>query len=318
MKNFSRFTALTLLFVLLFTVPAYGWSDTGHMAVAYVAYQRLTPQARARVDALVRLNPRFNAWRQRIPQGTSAARRRLMLFMIASTWPDEIKGLPGYISDGSSGGNRPPTDGTADRNIGYSDMSMHKYWHFVDLPFTIDGTQLEDPPVPNAETMIAAFRAVLNSNSPDELKSYDLAWLLHLVGDVHQPLHGTARFTQAHPHGDDGGNSVFVRFQGEQKRLHSFWDGLLGTSRDPAFAITVGQGLPAASAGASNNLNARAWIEESFELAKSNVYRNPPIGPGDGPFTVTNSYRNPARTLARKRVALAGARLANILNAELR
>lgn len=317
MKTTTRFTALTLLLVLLFSVPAYSWSDTGHMAVAFLAYQRLTPQTRARVNALVRLNPRYNAWLNRIPAGTSAARRRLMLFMIASTWTDEIKGLPGYIEDGPNDGNRPPNDGTADRNIGYSDMSMHKYWHFVDKPFSPDGTPLEDPPVPNAETQIAAFRAVLASNSPDALKSYDLVWLLHLVGDVHQPLHATARFTQTNPHGDDGGNLVFVRDFGNRKRLHSFWDGLLGTSRDPAFAIGVAQALPVPSAGASSNLDASAWIDESFEAAKASVYR-PPIGLGNGTFTITNSYRNSARALARRRVALAGARLANILNSELR
>jgi S1/P1 nuclease len=320
MKTISRFTALALLFVTLVSVPAYGWSDTGHMAVAYVAYQRLTPQTRSRVNTLVRLNPRYNAWLQRIPSGTSASRRRLMLFMIAATWPDEIKGLPGYIEDGApgSGGNRPPNDGTADRNIGYSDMSMHKYWHFVDLPFSTDGTTLEDPPVPNAETMIAAFRVVLASNSPDALKSYDLAWLLHIVGDVHQPLHGAARFTQSHPHGDDGGNKVFVREgTADPRRLHSFWDGILGTSRSPAFAISVGQTLPVPSVGAASNLDANAWIRESFELAKSTVYR-PPIGPGDGPFAMTNNYRNSTRTLARRRVALGGARLANVLNSELR
>jgi hypothetical protein len=307
------------LFLLVFTVPAYGWSDTGHMAVAYVAYQRLTPTTRARVDALVRLNPRYNVWRSRIPQGTSAARRRLMLFMIAATWPDEIKGdLPGYFSDGPQNGNRPPTDGTADRNVGYSDLARHKYWHYIDLPFSRDNTPLEDPPVPNAETMIAAFRAVLNSNSPDELKSYDLCWLLHIVGDLHQPLHCTARFTQGHPHGDDGGNTVLVRVGNpEPQRLHSFWDGILGTSRSPAFAITVGQSLPVPSVGASSNLNARAWIDESFALAKSDVYRSP-IGPSDGPYQMTNNYRNSTRALARKRVPLAGARLANILNSELR
>jgi hypothetical protein len=56
------------------------------MEVAFVAYQSLTPQVRARVDALVRLNPRFNIWVATIPAGTSAAKKRLMLFMIAATW----------------------------------------------------------------------------------------------------------------------------------------------------------------------------------------------------------------------------------------
>ena len=317
MKKFSRLTTATLLLVFALGVTSYGWSDTGHMAVAYVAYKKLTPQARARVDALVALNPKFSIWSASIPSGTSAARKRLMLFMLASTWPDQIKSDPNYHADGPSGGNRPPTDGTADNNIGYTDFALHKYWHFIDRPFSPDGTPLENPSVPNAETRITDFRAVLASTSPDELKSYDLMWLLHLVGDVHQPLHCTSRFTQGQTSGDEGGNLVNVRDNGRTKRLHAFWDGQLGTSRNPADGITVGQGLAAAPAGAGNNLNVSDWIDESFAAAQSKSYKNPPIGIGPGPFTITAGYRNAARALARKRVALAGARLANILNAEL-
>ena len=318
MKKVSRLTALTLLLIIALSVPSYGWSDPGHMAAAFVAYQKLTPQVRARVDALVRLNPRFSIWSATIPHGTSAAKKRMMLFMIAATWPDQIKHDGIHHADGPQNGDRPPNDGTADLNIGYSDTAMHKYWHFIDKPFSPDGTALEDPPVPNAETRIAAFRAVLASNSPDDLKSYDLVWLLHLVGDVHQPLHCTSRFTHGQIHGDAGGNLVNVRDGSTTKRLHAFWDGLLGTSSDPGIAITVGQSLPAAPATLANNLDAAVWIDESFTAAKSTVYKQPPIGVGPGPFTITSTYRNAARALAKKRVALAGARLANILNAELR
>jgi len=247
-----------LLIIFVFAVPAYSWSDTGHMAVAYVAYQKLTPQARARVDALVRLNPRFSVWNSWIPQGTPAAKRRLMLFMIAATWPDQIKSLPGFVSDGPDNGNRPPTDGTADRNVGYSDMSMHKYWHFIDKPFSPDGTALENPDVPNAETQIAAFRAVLASNSPDELKSYDLVWLLHLVGDVHQPLHATSRFTHATPHGDAyAANDPELLAWVQATALHGFVEAhhayvrpLDGAARNAAIgALILKYGTPAERLG---------------------------------------------------------------------
>ena len=82
--------------------------------------------------------------------------------------------------------------------------------HFVDVPFSPDGTPLPEIPTPNAQTRINDFRAVLASNSPDALKSYDLSWLLHLVGDIHQPLHGTTRVTHSRPGGDDGGNGLGV------------------------------------------------------------------------------------------------------------
>jgi hypothetical protein len=319
MKKTSRITALTLLLMLVLSVPSYGWSDTGHMAVAFVAYQRLNPQTRARVDALVKLNPNFGFFSSQIPQGTSAKDRRMMLFILAATWPDFIKGDGQHHPDGTEGGNKPPNDGTAANNTGYPDTAMHKYWHFVDRPFSPDNTPLEDPPVPNAETQIAAFRTVLASNSPDALKSYDLCWLLHIVGDVHQPLHATARFTQTQPHGDDGGNDVNIREgNASPKRLHSFWDGILGTGKKPADGVALGQSLSSAPAVAGNNLNVNDWLTESFNAAKATVYKKPPIGVGKGPFKINATYRNSAKTLARKRMALAGARLANILNNELR
>lgn len=317
MKKTSRITALVLLLVVVLSVPAYGWSDTGHMAVAFVAYKRLNPQTRARVDALVKLNPNFGTFSSQIPAGTSAANRRMMLFMLMATWPDFIKSHD-HVSDGTNKGNTPPTDGTADNNIGYSDKAMHKYWHFIDLPFSPDNTHLEDPPESNAKNRIAEFRRVLASNSDDKLKSYDLVWLLHLVGDVHQPLHATSRFTKTQTLGDGGGNDVTVRDGTATKSLHSFWDGILGTSKKPADAVTLGQSLAAAPATAGNNLNVSVWLDESFSAAKTTVYKQPPIGVGKGPFTITAAYRNSAKTLAQKRVALAGARLANILNQELK
>jgi hypothetical protein len=289
------------------------------MAVAYVAYQKLTPQVRSRVDELINLNPKLDEWLHKfVPAGTSEAKKRLILFMVAATWADQIKG-DGHIPDGAPGsrGDRPPLDGTGGRNIGYTDTAMHKYWHFIDIGFSRDGTPTEDPPEPNAETQINALRQVLASDSPDELKSYDLVWLLHLVGDVHQPLHCTARFSSSNKHGDAGGNLVRV-CSPDCGALHAFWDGLFGTTLKPSLAITVGKSLPPAPASQADNLETSSWITESFKAAKTSVYKKPPIGPGPGPFTITETYRNAAMMLGRKRVALAGARLANILNNELK
>lgn len=317
MKIKLRLIASAVMLIIAFSVSSYGWSDTGHMAVAFVAYRNLTPQARARVDALVALNPRFNLWQASIPPNTSPANRRLMLFMIAATWADQIKSDGVHQADGTAGGNRPPNDGTAARNIGYMDMAMHKYWHFVDLPFSTDGTPVHNPDVPNARTMIPLFRGVLASNSPDPLKSYDLVWLLHLVGDVHQPLHCAARFTSVHPDGDDGGNGVKVAIGQNSKTLHSFWDGQLGTTSDPLVAMQVATGLPTPPANLVALLNADVWINESFTNARNTVYQAP-IGAGAGPFTINAGYRNVANNLSHRRVALAGRRLAQILNTELR
>ena len=304
--------------MLLVAGQARAWNGFGHMAVASVAYQRLAPATRARVKTLLRLNPSYaTRWKPRIPAGTPVAEADEMLFMLAANWPDEIKRDDRYHDDGTGGGDRPPTDGSAARNVGYRDTARHKYWHFIDRPFAIDGTPLPPVPTPNAGTQIAAFRAALASRRSDALKSYDLTWLLHLVGDVHQPLHCATRVSAVRPDGDAGGNGVALSCRG-CSGLHAFWDGLLGPAdATPAAVIAVARTLPEPDAAAAAKRDERDWIAESFALAREKVY-GPPIGPGAGPYQPTTGYRNMARALVRKRIALAGARLANLLNGELR
>ncbi len=67
----------------------------------------------------------------------------------------------------------------------------------------------------------------------------------------------------------------------------------------------------------NNDLDVHTWIEESFALAQSATYSNPPVGTGAGPYRYDQSYVDNATALAQKRVAQAGLRLANILNAEV-
>ena len=72
---------------------AAAWNSIGHMTVAYAAYQQLTPAEKARVAALLALNPNYNEWVSYLPAGTSDADRNMYLFMMAATWPDEIKAM---------------------------------------------------------------------------------------------------------------------------------------------------------------------------------------------------------------------------------
>jgi hypothetical protein len=193
---------------------------------------------------------------------------------------------------------------------------LHKYWHFEDQPFTRDNTPLPPIPSPNLRSQIAAFRQVLASAKADPLKSFDLSWLLHLVGDAHQPLHFTTRITASAPDGDDGGNGVTLSASGAPN-LHSFWDDVLGTDDSPLHASTATSTLPNPSPGAANDLDVSHWAQESLNVAEQTVYKLP-IGPGAGPFTITQAYRTDAIRVAKGRIALAGARLAKIVNGELR
>jgi len=185
-------------------------------------------------------------------------------------------------------------------------------------------------PAPNAETQIKAFRAALGSGASDDIKAYDLAWLEHLVGDVHQPLHAVTRVSASKPEGDAGGSVVPICAAPCRDTLHSFWDRLVGSqsaiappasqadlATEAQSAIRAAQALPAADARLAAKMSEAAWVRESFDDAKRYVYVGP-IGPGDGPFTLTAEYFATAKRLAEQRVALAGVRLSNLLNHELK
>jgi len=319
MRSIGRVLVAACLVVLGLSQPAAAWNDKGHMAVAYVAYQQLTPAVRSRVDQLLRMNPFYRRWLAMIPSTVAAGDRNLAIFMIAATWADQIKSDAAYRDDGTQGGNR-PSGALSSRNVGYADMFRHKYWHFVDTPFSeAPGSRLPSVPVPNAQERIVVFLSVLASSSPDALKSYDLTWLLHLVGDVHQPLHAATRVTPGNPYGDNGGNAVRMcedTLCHSMASLHAVWDGLLGSQEDVASAIAAARRLPAAAPDRARTLDPAQWMQESFALARADVYQ-PPVRVGPGPYTLTPVYEAHARQIAETRIALAGARLAAVLNRDL-
>jgi len=309
---------VALSILLLVTAPVQAWFDGGHMVVAYVAYQNLTPKTRARVDGLLKLNPMYSTW----TKGVTQKRKGLVAFLRAATWPDCIKQAPcapGYSSDG---GDTPPGNTTDNQNIGYADKLMHKYWHFVDLPDSA-GSPGEPPKTPNAQTEILLLAHDIGTNESDDIKSYDVAWLEHLVGDVHQPLHSTSRFTKNHPHGDAGGNFVAFCAKPCRDQLHAYWDSLLGDKLTVAQVIKKGRGFLAGGkpAGADNAAPV-SWIADSFDLAKTVVYV-PPISDDNDPSVKISprpdaAYEEKASEVARSQGTLAGYRLAALLNANLK
>ena len=133
--------------------------------------------------------------------------------------------------------------------------------------------------------MMAALPAA--SGASDDVRSYDLVWILHLVGDAHQPLHGIGRFTREIPNGDAGGNAEqVIPANGKPMALHAYWDSIFGGYVSPAGATSMprtrkeldNQDVSDAAAKIADPLK---WIEESAEVAKEYVYE--PREPGQKP-----------------------------------
>jgi len=319
-KAAGRTVAIGLLSAstVLFAPSARAWDDFGHMEVATVAYKSLTRQTKKRVAELLLLNPRYPNW----IVGARPTDTNRVAFMRAATWADSIKSDPLYGAADSQ------TATTASQNIGYADHLRHAYWHFVDQPFSPDGTALPQPSTPNAATQIPIFRAALSApTTSNDVKSYDLVWLLHLVGDIHQPLHCVSRFDHADPAGDRGGNNVKIGGNaqppvcddprycpfGPPNELHAFYDDIAGAGYGTAPVEAAAARLLAPDPQAALIRDETTWIKEGLALAQAKIYVLP-IGIGDGPFQVTAAYQAAAYALGTERIALAGARLANLLN----
>jgi hypothetical protein len=338
-----RGVVLPGLLVLALASPQriWAWGNAGHEAVAYIAWQQLTPDTQKRVIQLLKLVPTLHnaentksipgyaEWVADLPAGLSEDQQNLYLFMRAATWPDTIKHE--WLKDSDT---PPAGSGPTDPIVGFTDTASHGYLHFVDAGFASDTSSVPATPVPNAATQIPALRSAIASSDPDLLKSYELLWLEHLVGDIHQPLHGTVRFYKNV--GDEGGNTVKIKmptamnkqFEGTLSKsapteLHAFWDDLPGEGQPgPALpeAAAFAKALPTASDGVSDT-DPNDWATESLTMAKKDAY-HAPIGKGPKPtsgpsYAITQAYYDAAMQDAKVRIALAGARLAKLLNENL-
>lgn len=318
---------------------AMAWWDEGHMRVAALAWASMTPEARAEASRLIRMNPQYNAWVAAVPQPYDGSLRDLdrYTFIRAAVWADDIKEMQDYKDASADDSAKQPTAG---RNIGYADKLIHGYWHFKDIPYTRDGSVPPPPDPVDAATQIKAFMAALpkSAHMSDDIRSYDLVWLLHLVGDVHQPLHSTALFTKEFTakwkaankpdQGDRGGNEITVKpANGEPLKLHAYFDAMFGgystvygTIFD-TFDRTGKPYLPAADSTEAAITDVDTWINESNKLAIATAYAAPVLDANGNVVQqaeLTREFETKARDAAKLQLPLAAARLANLLNEALK
>jgi|GEM_PF-195479 len=312
-KSFARCTLLlgSLALLGLAAPGARAWNGTGHMTVADIAYDNLTPKTRAAIDALLARHRDYALWVSQMPAGYTDRAR--FAFMKAATWPDDIRKTPD------------------DRPI----------WHYIDIPVVAPGYTPTPAALvivqPNAETQIGAETTLLTTASAsDQDRAVALCWVEHLIGDIHQPLHDASFFSTAFPKGDKGGNSESLasgavdsdpqEASAHPHRLHALWDDLLGAALDPAAVQKIAAGLETSAYGRASFPQLAAhkavhdWVLEGSVLAQQSVYAplTLPSAASTGPVEVSLpvGYLDAAHKVADRQVALAGLRLADTLNAQ--
>jgi hypothetical protein len=273
--NRMKKAAAIFLFVTLLPVYSLAWGPEGHRIVGDIAQERLTPTARLHVKELLGNEDLASV----------------------SVWADEIKG------------ERPETYG----------------WHFVDIPKDATGfSEARDcyrPDEKHPSTLrdhhncvvdrITMFRSVLaDRNAPKQDRIEALKFLVHFVGDVHQPMHAIEEAR--------GGNDIHVvEFASSQCgthscNLHFAWDtGLIehaGIS-ERQFVSRLDELIASRKLAVQADGTPGQWANESFVLAKK-AWLN------DGGAVDQNYYDNEIGVVNR-RLALAGIRLALLINQAL-
>jgi S1/P1 Nuclease len=188
-------------------------------------------------------------------------------------------------------------------------------WHYVDIP--IDEPHLDmQRDCAKGECIVAAIakveQTVRNRGASAVERREALMFLIHFIGDLHQPLHCSDR-------NDRGGNELPVLYNGRRTNLHSVWDsGLLGHlgTEDELFPALTEESARHRKQYAKGSV--KNWAEAGHDAARDTVYGLLPATPQGTPVTLGAAYEQPADALIRQQLELGGARLAKVLNRVLR
>ena len=253
--------------LLSFASTAHAWGAQGHRLVGRIAETRLNPAAKAEVDRLL------------------AGEAEPTLSGVAP-WADQLRA----------------------KDPGLGRRSAR--WHYINMAEQ-DCRYEPAQQCRDGNCVVEALKAqtaiLADRSRPDAERAQALKFVVHFVGDVHQPMHAG----YAH---DKGGNDFQVQFVNRGTNLHSLWDsGLLNTRKlDDDGYVKVLQRLPrpALPRRADITRDAPAWAEASCRIA---------VAPGVYPASrkLEDDYTGRYRAVAETELRIAGERLGQLLNATL-
>lgn len=273
---------LALAAAFLFASPASAWWEYGHESVGRIAFDSVRPDTRAAIRRLLAQGRQLET-----PECSVAT------IELASYWPDCIKTY----------GDR------------YSYASP---WHYqnVDVcrPFDLKGA-CKDGNCVSAQIERNA-RILADRQVPVRERLMALAFLVHFVGDLHNPMHAGDR-------GDKGGNDVKANYGliGGRTNLHSIWDGYLAEraiSTPPAGPRAIlAQTTPAERAALAAG-TVEDWSREGWQAARDHAYATL-IGDPCGPRpevrpALTEDRVRALIPIVRRQVLAGGLRLGRLLD----
>ena len=186
-------------------------------------------------------------------------------------------------------------------------------WHYIDIPLADSRIDLARE-CRNGDCVIAKteqFLTVLSDpNADKDARVQALKYVIHFVGDLHQPLHVA-------DDGDKGGNLRYVVFEGHPDNLHWLWDtGLLQhINRNPAaLAVELESRVTTQDQAEWQKGSIEDWVMEGHRLAQTVAYGDLS---NENPAPITSAYERQADPVVELQLEKAGVRLAYLLDANL-
>jgi hypothetical protein len=282
-----RLPVFLLLLFCLNASPAFAWNAAGHRLTAALAWERMAVPVRQRATALLRQHPDYERWKKRQQE----ADPDYGVFLEAAIWPDNIRYDPRFHH-----ADEPPTPLLP----GFPHMLRQTQWHYRDEPGVASKGEIDTRLEQLARDLATGDAAA---------QIYALPWFLHLVGDIHQPLHVGGR-------GDRGGNGFEIEVAGRASKsvltLHAYWDDLPGPSRLRGAALENAL-RPLREQPSPPQGDIALWVSENRALLLQDVYP----AAADSP-RLTPAFQRRAQSIAQSRLAAAGVRMGRWLNRLLR
>ena len=301
---------LTLALVLALPTPAFGWGEQGHRLIGMLAEKRLRsdPNMDQKLTALL---------------GPDVHLGRLALCA------DEIRGFVRDVKQGNPG--LLPSGCFLTREEILADFDKTDNWHFINIPLAANGADTphttevlraacDAKPLCVADQIRFFQGQLVDPALPAKTRRVALMFLTHLIGDVHQPLHSTARA------GDAGGNIVFVNFFSQVQKLHQVWDTSIishinsPTNNGPLSDSELVELLTANPGPApATGFDPQAWVFESFDAARGTAYKGLPNRQNNqsNPIKLKSAYQTAGAPVVRARLVAASVRLADVIAAAL-
>ncbi len=310
---------LVILSLWLVIPPAQAWHSTGHKLTADIAYHVMSEEQREHIASVMRAHPRFDedfaaAMPDNIAAGSGGQKVRWIMGQ-ASIWPDLVPNISESVRTQYHRGT----------------------WHYINMPVYLtaeDEKELSnsldhnmsttfEPPLRQNLNIIQALKGNLlvwrDQTASDSDKAVALCWIIHLTGDLHQPLHNVALFSRAFfPEGDRGGNSIAIKREDKDANLHAVWDGLAFGSDD----LTPNANSKALLAKDKYDFaSIDGWAVRHYQMAMDFVYteevRTNLLGQVSNRKTpeisLSPEYLLTARSIAMPQVIIAGHRIAALI-----